>query len=126
MLNVGQRQASFNIQHSTFNIDLEPSRSKFSLLPSAFPPAHPSGGEWGLVAPAVFKTVVSARKRRKVGSIPTRLRHIGGQGSAFGGQDHHPPSGLGRAGPDRRPLTADRSLRRNEMDIDRYRVKPGS
>src|SRR3954453_19500344 len=32
------------------------------------------GGEWGLVAPAVFKTVVSARKRRKVGSIPTRLR----------------------------------------------------
>ena len=35
----------------------------------------PSGGEWGLVAPAVFKTVVSARKRRWVGSIPTRLRH---------------------------------------------------
>src|SRR5215213_9388219 len=35
----------------------------------------PQGGEWGLVAPAVFKTVVSARKRRKVGSIPTRLRH---------------------------------------------------
>src|SRR5687768_3774329 len=34
----------------------------------------PNGGEWGLVAPAVFKTVVSARKRRKVGSIPTRLR----------------------------------------------------
>src|SRR6266511_5274141 len=34
------------------------------------------GGEWGLVAPAVFKTVVSARKRRKVGSIPTRLRQI--------------------------------------------------
>src|SRR5437762_772056 len=33
------------------------------------------GGEWGLVASAVFKTVVSARKRRKVGSIPTRLRH---------------------------------------------------
>jgi hypothetical protein len=32
------------------------------------------GGEWGLVASAVFKTVVSARKRRKVGSIPTRLR----------------------------------------------------
>src|SRR5881227_1438217 len=32
------------------------------------------GGEWGLVAPAVFKTVVSARKRRRVGSIPTRLR----------------------------------------------------
>jgi len=36
------------------------------------------GGEWGLVAPAVFKTVVSARKRRKVGSIPTRLRHVRG------------------------------------------------
>ena len=32
------------------------------------------GGEWGLVAPAVFKTVASARKRRWVGSIPTRLR----------------------------------------------------
>jgi hypothetical protein len=32
------------------------------------------GGEWGLVASAVFKTVVSAWKRRKVGSIPTRLR----------------------------------------------------
>src|SRR5437762_3021064 len=34
------------------------------------------GGEWGLVASAVFKTVVSARKRRRVGSIPTRLRHV--------------------------------------------------
>src|SRR5436305_6477229 len=33
-----------------------------------------NGGEWGLVASAVFKTVVSARKRRRVGSIPTRLR----------------------------------------------------
>lgn len=39
-----------------------------------YPFALLSGGEWGLVAPAVFKTVVSARKRRKVGSIPTRLR----------------------------------------------------
>src|SRR3954453_14900974 len=41
------------------------------MLSSAF---SLRGGEWGLVAPAVFKTVVSARKRRKVGSIPTRLR----------------------------------------------------
>src|SRR3982750_2141636 len=49
----------FNIQHCAFNI------------PRFFEIA---GGEWGLVAPAVFKTVVSARKRRKVGSIPTRLR----------------------------------------------------
>src|SRR5437764_11243715 len=37
--------------------------------------AFRNGGEWGLVASAVFKTVVSARKRRRVGSIPTRLRH---------------------------------------------------
>src|ERR1051325_9226612 len=36
--------------------------------------AYFDGGEWGLVASAVFKTVVSARKRRRVGSIPTRLR----------------------------------------------------
>jgi hypothetical protein len=34
------------------------------------------GGEWGLVASAVFKTVVPARKRRRVGSIPTRLRQV--------------------------------------------------
>src|SRR6266498_2556177 len=38
--------------------------------------AFRNGGEWGLVASAVFKTVVSARKRRRVGSIPTRLRQI--------------------------------------------------
>src|SRR4029078_4369000 len=37
-------------------------------------PRSPSGGEWGLVAAAVFKTVVPARKRGRVGSIPTRLR----------------------------------------------------
>src|SRR5437667_8474031 len=36
--------------------------------------AFRNGGEWGLVASAVFKTVVSARKRRRVGSIRTRLR----------------------------------------------------
>src|SRR4051794_22946262 len=47
------------------------------MLSSAFSCAR--GGEWGLVAPAVFKTVVSARKRRKVGSIPTRLRHRHGR-----------------------------------------------
>src|ERR1700740_165327 len=38
--------------------------------------AYLDGGEWGLVASAVFKTVVSARKRRRVGSIPTRLRQF--------------------------------------------------
>lgn len=43
--------------------------------PRAIVPNAPTrGGERGLVAPAVFKTVVSARKRRRVGSIPTRLR----------------------------------------------------
>src|SRR6185436_7637301 len=40
--------------------------------------AFRNGGEWGLVASAVFKTVVSARKRRRVGSIPTRLRQCSG------------------------------------------------
>src|SRR5437588_3123753 len=53
----------FNIQHRTFNILVILSARR--------------GGEWGLVASAVFKTVVSARKRRKVGSIPTRLRQSG-------------------------------------------------
>src|SRR6266545_3897404 len=60
--------SSFLILHSKFCIHRP-------LLPS--PPQEP-GGEWGLVASAVFKTVVSARKRRKVGSIPTRLRHAAG------------------------------------------------
>ena len=32
------------------------------------------GSERGLVAPAVFKTVVPSPVRRKVGSIPTRFR----------------------------------------------------
>src|SRR6476659_7219275 len=41
-----------------------------------------NGGEWGLVASAVFKTVVSARKRRRVGSIPTRLRQRARSASA--------------------------------------------
>src|ERR1043165_3345555 len=45
-----------------------------------------NGGEWGLVASAVFKTVVSARKRRRVGSIPTRLR-----------QAARPPALVGKA-----------------------------
>src|SRR5438270_1338121 len=58
------RDFSFSIFHSKFFIPR-------SLLLSAL---HKVGGEWGLVASAVFKTVVSARKRRKVGSIPTRLR----------------------------------------------------
>ena len=35
-----------------------------------FPPRSPLGGGWGSVASAVFKTVVSARKRRRVGPIP--------------------------------------------------------
>src|SRR5437016_3095768 len=58
--------------HTPFEIR----NSKFFTLSPTFPLALPvPGGEWGLVAPAVFKTVVSARKRRRVGSIPTRLRH---------------------------------------------------
>src|SRR5438093_12191941 len=64
-----------HIQHFTFNIP------RFLLLSCA---AVSWGGEWGLVAFAVFKTVVSARKRRKVGSIPTRLRHYGGRRAAGG------------------------------------------
>src|ERR1051325_11719632 len=48
--------------------------------------AYFDGGEWGLVASAVFKTVVSARKRRRVGSIPTRLR-----------QAARPPAFVGKA-----------------------------
>src|SRR3982750_3619459 len=76
----------FNIQHCAFNI------------PRFFEIA---GGEWGLVAPAVFKTVVSARKRRKVGSIPTRLRHesvLGVRCSVLGSVDSEhraPPDHLG-------------------------------
>src|SRR5438105_5489877 len=65
------------ISHSTFRIQ----HSSFSLQRPwpvvCYPAGPPPGGEWGLVASAVFKTVVSARKRRKVGSIPTRLRHVG-------------------------------------------------
>src|SRR5688500_20151497 len=52
-----------------------PPRSTLFPYTTLFRSKGSSGGEWGLVAPAVFKTVVSARKRRKVGSIPTRLRH---------------------------------------------------
>src|SRR6476659_10219084 len=50
--------------------------------------ALPNGGEWGLVASAVFKTVVSARKRRRVGSIPTRLRHRARPGALVGKAFH--------------------------------------
>src|ERR1044071_5511550 len=47
--------------------------------------AYLDGGEWGLVASAVFKTVVSARKRRRVGSISPRLRQAA-RPSAFVGK----------------------------------------
>src|SRR5438132_7478809 len=79
------RDFSFSIFHSKFFIPR-------SLLLSAL---HKVGGEWGLVASAVFKTVVSARKRRKVGSIPTRLRHAVGHDCVV------PDSGVrhGAAGP---------------------------
>src|SRR5438105_2988576 len=71
---------SFEILHSACSVNLR---------------ATVAGGEWGLVASAVFKTVVSARKRRKVGSIPTRLRHAVGHDCVV------PDSGLrhGAAGP---------------------------
>src|SRR5438552_11099056 len=79
----------FNIKHSTFPV------SPRNSVPAIAVASH-SGGEWGLVAPAVFKTVVSARKRRKVGSIPTRLRHLecGGRATALGERRH------GRRSPD--------------------------
>src|SRR5881296_2541057 len=82
MLNVecDSAQRPFNIQHLPFNIPRSLSRNYAFPIRVAWCP----GGEWGLVAPAVFKTVVSARKRRRVGSIPTRLRHYGGRRAAGG------------------------------------------
>src|SRR5438105_11868402 len=78
---------SFEILHSACSVNLR---------------ATVAGGEWVLVASAVFKTVVSTRKRRKVGSIPTRLRHLGGwlvAGGGWGPPAGHPPSPGGRAHP---------------------------
>src|SRR5438105_7880832 len=76
MQNAECRTQKLEILHSEFFIlrSAFRMRSRYCVLSSA-PQKH--GGEWGLVASAVFKTVVSARKRRKVGSIPTRLRQSG-------------------------------------------------
>src|SRR5690348_16076326 len=78
--------SSFEIRNSSLNLHCSAPAHRSGSVTSTSPPMEgndqspvfhdrpPPGGEWGLVASAVFKTVVPARKRRRVGSIPTRLR----------------------------------------------------
>src|SRR5690349_24871655 len=77
------KRSKISFERLPSNLEIRTSSDRLLFAPLQL------GGEWGLVASAVFKTVVSARKRRKVGSIPTRLRHSRSAEDVFGAGDQH-------------------------------------